>query len=125
LAEIEYTKNLQSPAQFQRGDSLTVRGTTVPEMLAALYEASKEESLAEFFSVKEVVVEDVTDEAKPPSDIEALENLKNVLGATPVEEPASDNLRAVAAKKSGKTYAELEGISKTEAQRLIKEGSKK
>jgi hypothetical protein len=146
VAEIEYTKNLQSPAQFQRGDSLTVRGGTVTELLAALAEAKSKPEFAEFFGgtpdavvkaadwgfevghaaatiAANVKIEDVTDEAKPPSDIEALENLKNVLGATPVEKPASPAQIAVAAKKSGKSVSELQGISEAAAKELIKKGA--
>ena len=128
MAEIEYTKNLQSPAQFQRGDSLTVRGATVTELLAALEEAREKPDFAEFFSVKAVTVIDVTDEPSPPQDViqaradeeAALANIEKHLG-----KPASAAQIAVAAKKSGKSVTELQGISEAEAKRLISEGSSK
>jgi hypothetical protein len=103
-------------------DMLNVRANTASELDAIVEEARGKQSLAEFFSVKAVVV-DVTDETKPPSDIEALENLKNVLGATPVEKPASAAQIAVAAKKSGKSVEELQGISEAAAKELIKKGA--
>jgi orotate phosphoribosyltransferase-like protein len=117
VAEIEYTKNLQSPAQFQRGDSLTVRGATVTELVAALAEAKGQPEFAAFF-VDAVVVQDVTDEDKPLTDIEAIANIEKHLG-----KPASPAQIAVAAKKSGKTVEELTGISEERAKELIKKGA--
>jgi hypothetical protein len=128
MAEIEYTKNLQSPAQFQRGDSLTVRAGTVTELCALLEEAGKNTQFWEFFGQPKVVVEDVTDEAKPPSDIEALANIQKHLGKSmdalaSAQKPASPAQIAVAAKKSGKPVSELQGISEAEAKELIKKGA--
>jgi hypothetical protein len=124
VSEVEYTKNLQSPAQFQRGDSLTVRANTVPEAVALMEEASKKPELAAFFPKAEVpkapavTVQDVTVDA--PSDEEALVALKNI-GATE-SKPATPAQIAVAAKKSGKSKEELAGISEADAKALIAGG---
>lgn len=125
LADIEYTKNLAPAAQYQRGDSLTFRASTAVELAALLDEAKGKPELGEFFSPATEGTENVTKVKvlEPSTDTEALENLKNVLGATPVEKPASPAQIAVAAKKSGKSVEELQGISEAAAKALIQKGS--
>lgn len=127
MAEIELVLNLAPPAQFQRGDSLTITASSMVELAAILDEASRggSEEVSRFFldrgvTVPSVTVTDVTDESKPPSDIEALAAIEKHLGSGQVE-PASDAQVLVLVKR-GMGEAEAKALSKTEASKRIKEG---
>jgi hypothetical protein len=117
---------------------LSVTGSTVVEVGGVLREASKNPDFAVFFgptpagqhpasdAVQKIIDEKKAeaatgltgDDAVTAAEAQAL--VTKHLG--PTEEAASAALIKVAAKASGKTVEELQGISKTEALRLKKEG---
>jgi hypothetical protein len=110
-------------------DMVNVRANTVTELQALIDEAKTKDDLKGFFGAAvpkapAVVVQDVTDEVKVPTDIEALENIEKHLGAstTSTVKLASKVQILVAAKKSGKSVDELQGISEADAKLLIAGG---
>jgi hypothetical protein len=115
---------------LKHGDHmLSLRADTVAELSALISEAEKATSLGVFFGnpTPAPVAASSTDAsneesapAPPVSLAEAEAKVAEHLG--PGEELASEALINVASTKTGKTVEELQGISKTEAQRLIKEG---
>jgi hypothetical protein len=101
-------------------DMVNVRANTATELQAIVDEAKTKDDLMPFFvsppkanaasvvgtgpaapaTSGGVTVQDVTDETKPPSDIEALENLKKI-GAVPADDRAA-KIRALLDAKKGK-----------------------
>lgn len=113
------------------GDNIfTLRADSVTEMEGLISEAEQNAVVAPFFlgprttQLTKVVPDDPGPDLTTPSDEEAVAAIKKELGAVAVAVPASKALIAVAARKSGKTPEELEGISEADAKRLITEGSK-
>lgn len=111
---------------FRQGDvSLTLRASNRVEMEALITDVEKSSTLAALMGATPTAAGQET-AAPVPTEAEAVANLEKHLGAKPVptEELASEALIKVAASKTGKSTEELAGITKAEAQSLIKEGSK-
>lgn len=131
---------------FRRGDaSLTLRAQNRVEMEGLIQDVEKSDVLLPFFSALSAGVvagsspaeaTDASEAEETPDSGPASEDSSST-GVTPEEaqaavskhlgageERASATLVKVAAKKSGKSLEELDGISTTEAKRLISEGSK-
>lgn len=132
--KIQLSLNLppQHGGKYEKGPMLNLRANTAQELQALADEAKTKPDLAPFFGA--MVPTPAAAAAGPspvagagdaaatePTEAEALAAVQKHLGPG-TEEPASDALIQVAASKTGKTIEELAGISKTEAQRLIKEG---
>lgn len=114
-------------------DMVNVRANTADELQSIVDEAKTKADLARFFgggggSQRASATEPTAPsqpEARadsPPSEAEALANIEKHLGAKPAEDPATAAQIAVAAKKSGKSVEELQGISAAEAKALIAGG---
>jgi hypothetical protein len=104
---------IQLSVKNKQGDMVNVRANTAAEVDAIVAEAIGKNAFDSFFVRAEpgpypvevpkapaVTVQDVTEEAKPPSDIEALENLAK-FGATPADDRAA-KIRALLDAKKGK-----------------------
>lgn len=115
-------------------DMVNVRANTADELQGIIDDMKTRTDLSRFFpkqglvyGVAEVterrgqtIVTDVTDESKPPSDIEALAAIERNLGAAQVD-PATP-AQVLVLKKRGMDEAEAKALSKTEASKRIKEG---
>ena len=93
---------------------LNVRGQSAQEVNAILDEAKQKDNFIGFFDRSAV---SSTTAAAPVTDEQAVAAIQQHLG--PEQELASAAQIAVAAKKSGKSVEELQGISKAEVKKLI------
>lgn len=115
-------------------DLLNIRAQTADELEGVIEDAKTRPDLAPFFGGT-APSSPVAAAAGPgpagdaggaaatvPTDAEAVANIEKHLGAKPAEDPATAAQIAVAAKKSGKSVEELQGISAAEAKALIAGG---
>ena len=101
-------------------DLLNVRGQNAQEVDAEIDEARQKDHLKRFFEKGHTFVGSTVTTTPVPSAVtveQAQEAVTQHLG--PEQELASAAQIAVAAKKSGKSVEELQGISKAEVKKLI------
>lgn len=116
--------NLPPEEQYHSGHSLLIQGDSVDEVKERLAPLAGGEAQAEFvllrfaeFALKGSVEQKLAD----GNDDAAPEAAPAKQTTTEEDEPASAALIKVVAKKTGKDADELKGISKAQAQALIKE----
>lgn len=98
-------------------DMLNVRANTADELQGIVDDAKTRTDLSRFFKPEvvkapAVTVQDITDETKPPSDIEALANIEKHLGTSEMATPAQI---AVLTKRLGVSYDEAKSCTKAQA----------
>lgn len=124
--KFQVTYNTPPPQQYAKGNMLNIRANTADELQSAIDDAKQRADLAPFFAFAYAMNPPVdlssdgaeSVNATEPTPEEAQAAIERNLGAG--QEAASPAQIAVAARKSGKTVEELQGISVEQAKALAK-----
>lgn len=119
--------NLPPEAQYASGHSLIVQGDTPEEvaiLLGAAVGGSQDQGALILQRFGEYALGKAAEAALRPTPAASTPTAAPAPAAGGAPEPASDAFLKVVAAKTGKTFDELKGLSKAEAQELLKKEGK-